>query len=107
MLNLLTHTDIEKIGSSTNETHQQIALGIGIPLGSKVLLTTALKLEVLAVRRHTAFPYHVFLSQLTHLLINLPHSFLIDCSMLLVYDKLMSYLQAFLLKFILRIVPLA
>ena len=57
--------------------HQQIALCIDIPLGSKVLLTTALKLEVLAVRRHTAkiaFPYHVFLSQLTRLLINLPHN---------------------------------
>ena len=52
---MLNHTDLEKIGSSTNETHQQIALGIGIPLGSsKALLTTALKLEVLAARRHTA-----------------------------------------------------
>ena len=47
-------TDLEENGSSTNETHQQIALGIGIPLGSKALLTTALKLEVLAVRRHAA-----------------------------------------------------
>ena len=47
------------------ETHQQIALGIDIPLGSKALLTTALKLEVLTVRRHTAktaFPCHVFLN---------------------------------------------
>ena len=72
----IVHTDLEKIGS-TNETHQQIALDIGTPLGSKALLTTALKLEVLAVRRHTAkngFPYHVFLSQLTRLLINLPHN---------------------------------
>ena len=51
----------------------QIGLGIGIPLGSKALLTTTeLKLEVLSVRRHTTFLYHVLLSQLTHLLINHP-----------------------------------
>ena len=57
---------------SINEAHQQIhvALGIDIPLGSKVLLTTALKLEVLAVSKNC----HVFLSQLIHLLINIPHN---------------------------------
>ena len=56
---------LKKIGSSTNETHQQIALGISIPFGSKTQFTTVLKLAILAGRRQTAkiaFPYHVFLS---------------------------------------------
>ena len=41
-------SDLEKIGSSTNETHQT---NRSIPLGSKALLITVLKL---AIRRHKA-----------------------------------------------------
>ena len=61
----------------TNDAHQQIGLGINIPLGSKALLTTALKLGELAVRRHTVkncFLHHVLLSQLTCQLVNRPHN---------------------------------
>ena len=46
ILNCL-YTDLEKL----DPAHQQIALGVSVPLGSKALLATALKL---AIRRHTA-----------------------------------------------------
>ena len=51
---LTLHTGFVKIGSSSYETYQQIALGMVIPLGGKVLLTTVLKLGELVIRRHTA-----------------------------------------------------
>ena len=46
--------DLVKMRLSTDETHQQIYVDKDIPLHNQVLLTTALKLGEMTIRRYTA-----------------------------------------------------